>query len=746
MKNRKLANVFTVLIFIFFCMVLFSQKMIIENFDKDLNVVITLLSLLLMLANIKGKFFKSASFNLFIYLTICFQILLMILSFFEFNDKINDFYTSMTIIFLIEIYVYLIKILYINQVFNDVNLIESRVKKNLRKIKNEKSDEKRIALLNDSLKKMLKWTRDNQNIEKITNTDLEVIFSILNKIIDEYLKNLVSFSTEVDSLDIEGELALFYLKFRKNRNLKKSFLELILKIIRVELIHGNNKLSEKYITFYCNSLLSLQKREVDDSVDTMIFICYSNFIKDNFDELDDISIGMLRHGLFNMLTELVIFDYDLDKNVYSSFFKSYLDGMDCINRKCKSTYSEEELLKIIMLMVKKLEKKEFEFFQSYILTRLIESSENSSLQYKTLDDIKEIYIHNFKNDNLVSWIASSLADKLSKDDENKEKIISDIVYISRYVPMDLKYSLNLSQFYIKLSELEEKEIDEFFEEKARPIFSDKDNFKYFLLTFDDFIEANLDKSLVIFKHLIENAPIEVLVDNSAVIMTNVESLTKEILVKHVNENKKISEKIAILFEILRDFYNFVDFNEKSIRYITEFLYRNSKNKNLELECYSMLKKIGISSLEAFQPAAARIVSNYLGWYLYNLIEEEIGNCIIQKTLNVMKFCFKYFSLSCDFMDENTSIFIGTIFVVNLTNYEFITTYKKIKKQTKLDRLVLSCIEDLNDHGKEILNKSFRIRKESIGTYFEKENINESDLAILCNNTKKKYLKTNSKQN
>lgn len=202
--------------------------------------------------------------------------------------------------------------------------------------------------------------------------------------------------------------------------------------------------------------------------------------------------------------------------------------------------------------------------------------------------------------------------------------------------------------------------------------------------------------------------------------------------KYSGKTKELNAQFSSILEVLLDLGKAIPNNEfvASVINVLNFFDNNDSVEDL---ISKNLLMVGYNAIESNQADSIIGVSNSIGWIINRMIKDIVVEDTkkMEKIKNRIKKSVNYFKAVCTFSSENSSIFVGTLFVVNMTQlkaYESEFRGKESKRSEQIYSEFLKRIKkELSCNEIGILIKSCKLRKNLIDDYVESKGTTPKEL-------------------
>lgn len=730
MKKFKLEYLFYFLLVVIFLLPFFNLINLEIIKDLDYSTFISIVMLIILLIDPEKRVFKSVFLKSIVLLSILIQMLFVILIVYIpafFNKSFYNYYTNIIILILFMIII----INYFNINFSqEFYFLKRDVKKVLRKDQPEG--------ISDAIKKVGSWIRNNRGQKQRRDEAFKLIEECVDRSLSKSTSIIKTSSIkEVD--DFIDDLFVFYKYGNNSLKYIEKFIDLIFRIIDVQDKIGNKQISEKYIDLLSSTIFVKEISENDEES----IILYIEALENKLIQLEN--IDSLKRFIENLKIEYLKYEFKFSDLTYIHLFqfliKIIIEKESCFSEKeIKNHYSF-----IIDRVLYKGDTNNLIIFRDSSLNKILNNQSNTN----QFIDLLNIIINKSESKTKVESQLSYLLNK--KIDEKIELMKCEDKHIGLLYLFKLKQisRLGLNYFglinfdelydylvYIEKYNIYNEENDENFRlinSIFKEIINNNQLQNYFLDQLEEITtEKNYQKTIKVFNMMKER----IYDKNSIVDHTHFLSLIESFIINYrkekINERISTEDKLVIIKDILLDIKQ--SFSDEFITKLFNLIGKYLNDVVIGNEMFDFLYEESLTEIESSNKDVVHTSSNIFGWYIFKFVKNAYKNSVeltsltrnTNKIFDFYKFVFKH-------LDTNTTLFVGTLFVVNGIYLDYLDI-KTGKPNIKLIRdYFFKKISDLHPDLKKELIKSFEIRKHSIYKYIE--NIDEKALAEIIDKFK-----------
>lgn len=737
---KKIFKIIGVVFLIVLCL-WFIDKYKFPTITVNFEFVISFLSVIFIISDSKLKYFKYLWMKVLFFVTVVIQSLSTCILFLIHTSFIANLNLFTTMLIIMELALYVIIKLINEHIWNDIEVLQYRIKKRLRHV--AKNQNNQFDDINNSFDDLYRWLVKNRNMknsvdyEKIIHLFLDIVCSSEQVIIKNHYSNI-----ELDSNEdrIIKSLEIAYFIMRKDSKIFYKFLKLFFKIIEVTSNLKNKHILEQYLSIY-SEFLSLEIKQDNSKNVLLLMDTYYKYIEKQ-DKQNDDNLNILVEKLDNLFMTFYIHNYQVTNQQMHAIVADYISVLINCREYIEDVFNIDRLKIIISIINAESYSGKNHTFEISMIKNIYELSTNIDNQLELISRIYKIYIvNNYESERIIYTMCDYLLklfsdEKISK--ENKVKIFEQLMQISRSLSSKDIGIISLEKIFEFIFAIGIKEETSKNMIKSLSIRHTKDdalyNYTLFVLK-ENLCEDNFDDYMIVFETLGK----KILGHTSKEVYINMIQLIEKIFdigsKKYIKDNESLYPYIDNVFDIVDKILDNLDDNDIK-DYMISVLDDQLENSLIEEKVYNHFYYIGVKSIESINSNLSQSVSNCLGWYLFNKLEiSDPKQYKFDYACRVFVKIKKFYQLICDYIKDvdASGIFVGTIFVINLTHIKISMKKYKNKNQelyNKYNWIYINFktqLTTLSKTQKDVLKKSFIIRKETLNVYFS----DESDAKSIC---------------
>ena len=734
---KKIMQFFILIVFIF--IFTFGAKYDYPDIAINLEIIISFFSIILVMGDTSAKYFKYLWMRFLFILTVIIQSMTTCFLYFFQNQIIENLNTFSTIMIIIELSFYIVYRMIIENIWNDIKLLETRIKFKIRNVgKNKNTDFNKI---NSAVEELNTFIKKKQN-KAISNSDLKIFMNIFMDVICKSEQLIII--NQFHDIQIMSENTIIKLlkkmniRMRKNEAMFNQFIAVYFKILDIT----SRLKSDDLINDYLDLLNYFLKKEIrfnkSENVVSIMINYYSflekldnenNYLSKMIDNLDKLFIIFQAHN-YKMNTQ----EIHVIVAGYISVLKTksnYINNIFTIDR-----------LKIVIGIINNYSDNKDNIFENIMIQDIYSTPNKLEDRLKLIANIYNIYhYNNFELKRIIYTMCDYLVTTFKEDLLSKEEKLTIFKIL-----MEIAQSLTNEDIIIVSMEdilgfINKNGINDEVSQEMLQYLSvrhTKNDYLFNLTIYtlnNNLSEDNFDEYIDIFKTISERLyshNLKEIYINTINLIDKMFNVGTKKYLTHIDDFK---ENTKFLLKKLEDIIENSD--DFVIKEITMATYDDLlKNTLIEEQVFDYIYYIGIKAIEFLDVDLVHNVSNYIGWYLYKLIEKFDTQLNETKLIVLFDKITKFYQLTCDYINDMkaSGVFVGTIFVVNLVyiqikmdqckNQDKLNMYKSLKLKLKIR------LRKLSDNQKEILKKSFRIRKETLDIYIpDYDNLKEISIKV-----------------
>ena len=727
-------SVFLIFLVVFaFCS---STDVVIDN----VNLSISVISLILIVANDRIQIFGTLYLRIVFIVTVFMQTLTNVLLMFIDFELLSKANIILSLVIVFELSVNSIVILVKKQVSAHVKVFSFKVRSASKKIKEGKNIPHNIS---NSFSFINSWIGDNSRnnnaedlkeiisslnffSEAVLCTNIKLVDEIDDKIIDSFIETLLKVSQSIN---------------RNNLSLFRSFLETIISIIKLQSKNGNIMILGKYLELYCHKLFETELAKGKDNETRQLLMINLFFDEEVLLSIDYSSDVIIK--ISSICTEFIIefekYEFNVNERVLLIFNQEYLRFFLLTIKKGTRELDFNTLRYIIKKTYQISISINSDIFFISCLSRILDSEfRNVKIVQEILNSLSSSQI----DEKYLVFLYGFIEEKIKKEqisiDASYSKYIRIVILLLARLEFKTKNVVDLNLVFDYFNVIKDPDIrKDFIEDDLSLLLIDKENILYFHKSLIDMIsEINFENIIEKYSLIQPYVKYYKIDKNHEPFVFFIKKLIDVNLKTNALNNKKCDELLKKILEIENNGSRNINnnqYNELSVRIFSDYL----ENKAVHRVFYDKIFTIGVENIESRNSSVVRAVSHTLGWCLFSTIDESCTKQKCSENISDLKYqlrkCLSLFQLSCVYCSEEDSIFIGTLFVVNLTSIQ-----EKIEdsKVPEVKRAYLGLLQDYTDrvkvieaYQKEILKKSFGIRSLLITSYIKGKD--EDKIMEMC---------------
>lgn len=729
--KKLMITIFWFVIIIIVAIVFTKQNLIRGNDLFDLNLPFAIFAILVTFWEDKNKLFQK-SWMRYLYIVLVGSYILSVAILYFVNSNlvlmINDL---IALSILIVLSGSLVSRLFHNQISSDVKLLRKTAEKKM------KSNTNLASMVDETFKEIKIWISKNKSYKK---SDFKQIVNVSEAIFEEVLKNEVEWSPNKQEVDLNkiGENYIELFEFGIINKNESVVLESMCRIRKMAYSVG----------YY--ELLDITNETIIKCVDILFSLGseYSHrqsiFMQELFNSINENIEYKKNEKLNDLVVELTnnILDlyrkhnYNLNENVFIMTLQGYGNTIRTLETNGINFNILDSIKRMIYLLNYGYKNKDLELFYIVRIASLLDNLESPKERIERISLLFDIInVNEYEKFALIYLVSQAREIIISSEDVDIQIIES---YVNMVFNLSDKKMLHpeFDFVYDYLQNVSDEEFKEFVRNTLSPRNEHNENIEFIFRTILQYANENtLDFSTKLLIQFIDNTSFINFEGDYSLLRQTFFSITALTTRKYSTNTKKMTEQVSNIFEALFDLGKVIPNNNFGSSVISILNYFDT-SESLEDLITKNLLKFGYNAVEANETDTIVGVSNSIGWIINRMIKDIVHEDAkkIEKIKYRIKVSVNFFKVVCNFSDRNNSIFVGTLFVVNMTQlkaYEKNLSNEKLKRSQMIYKEFIMRLEkSLENDEIDILVKSCELRKNLIEDFVESVDPSPKELVNL----------------